>query len=182
MNKILNEHEKLFADENKNMVYSYLKINHLPYDEFYDVIIFGYLRAVKKYLNRPELRQYKFITIAFDAMDTEVGNYHRANNCKKRKCIKLSLDAALFRDGLPLTEIIPAPEPEIDIQKVANQNLLKEMFSHVNSMEREIWELKARGYTYKEIAGFCQISVGYASTSMSNVRKRLKELFPDMCR
>ena len=180
MKSILNKCEQRFADEHKKIVYSYLKRKRLSYDEFYDVIIFGYLRAVANYLNKPELRKYKFSTIAFRAMNTEVSNYYRANNRKKRKHIKVSLDTILFKEGLPLSEIIPDPNEEIDAENVNNQNLLKEMFSYVNPEERKIWELIASGFTYKETALICKISTAVVNNRLHKFRKRLKELFSDI--
>ena len=41
----------LFASEHHSLVYKFLNENHLPIDEFYDVVIFGYLRAVSRYFN-----------------------------------------------------------------------------------------------------------------------------------
>ena len=37
-------------------------------DEFYDVVIFRFMRAVKQYDERDDLKQYKFSTIANNAM------------------------------------------------------------------------------------------------------------------
>ena len=36
-----------FAAENHGLVLKFLNENHLPEDEYYDVVIFGYLKAVK---------------------------------------------------------------------------------------------------------------------------------------
>jgi len=65
MNKKLTLDQQAFAAENHNLVYDYLNERKLPEDEYYDIIIFGYLLAVKKYLERANLRKkYKFSTIA----------------------------------------------------------------------------------------------------------------------
>ena len=42
----LTDEQRDYATEHHALVYKFLKDNHLPMDEFYDVIIFGYLRAV----------------------------------------------------------------------------------------------------------------------------------------
>lgn len=60
----LTPEQRLFAAEHHSLVYKFLKENHLSSDEFYDVVIFGYLRAVSRYFNEPELQQYSFTTIA----------------------------------------------------------------------------------------------------------------------
>lgn len=61
----LTEAESEFAAEHHSVIYGYLRKAGLPEDDFYDVVVFGYLRAVRKYLARPELRKYSFSTIAY---------------------------------------------------------------------------------------------------------------------
>ncbi len=68
----LTAEESTFAAEHHDVLCSYLRIHGLPADDFYDIAVFGYLRAVRKYLARPELRQYKFTTIAYRAMSCDV--------------------------------------------------------------------------------------------------------------
>ena len=52
----LTEAESEFAAEHHSVIYGYLRKAGLPEDDFYDVVVFGYLRAVRKYLARPELQ------------------------------------------------------------------------------------------------------------------------------
>lgn len=71
-NTPLTAEESAFAAEHHHLLLSYLKKARLDFDEFYDIAVFGYLRAVRKYLARPELRAYQFSTIAFRAMSCDV--------------------------------------------------------------------------------------------------------------
>ena len=43
----LTKEQQDFAAEHHGLVYKFLNDNHLPEDEFYDVVIFGYLKAVQ---------------------------------------------------------------------------------------------------------------------------------------
>ena len=74
------------------MLLLYLHFNNLTVDEFYDIAVFGYLRAVRKYLARPELRQYKFSTIARRAMSCDVRHSKEYWNRAKRKGDVCSFD------------------------------------------------------------------------------------------
>ena len=47
----LTPEQKTFAADNHGLVYKFLNENQLPEDEFYDVVIFGYLKAVKEYFS-----------------------------------------------------------------------------------------------------------------------------------
>ena len=64
----LTKEQQDFAAEHHGLVYKFLNDNHLPEDEFYDVVIFGYLKAVQDYFSREMLRQYSFSTIAWKIM------------------------------------------------------------------------------------------------------------------
>lgn len=46
----LNDTQRFFAEKNHNLVYKFLHEKNLPASEYYDIIIFGYLRAVQGYL------------------------------------------------------------------------------------------------------------------------------------
>lgn len=70
----LNDTQRIFADKNHNLVYKFLHEKNLPASEYYDIVIFGYLRAVQRYLSEPNLAGYSFATVAWRAMEGEVVN------------------------------------------------------------------------------------------------------------
>jgi putative uncharacterized protein (fragment) len=82
----LTAEEKAFsADlENYNQFFKYMKINKLDQEEWYDILILHYLRAVKKYLNIPHLQQYDFSTVLFKTLDSARSNYCKAMTIPKR--------------------------------------------------------------------------------------------------
>ncbi len=85
-------YEQQLAEQNFYMVERFLKEHSLPYDEWYDVVIFRYLRTVINWFERPELYQYSFVTIAIKAMRSAVYNERQ----KQRRRIKtVSLDAVV---------------------------------------------------------------------------------------
>ena len=44
----LNDTQRIFADKNHNLVYKFLHEKNLPASEYYDIVIFGYLRMKKR--------------------------------------------------------------------------------------------------------------------------------------
>ena len=80
----LNETQRIFADKNHNLVYKFLHEKNLPASEYYDIVIFGYLRAVQRYLADPNLAGYSFSTVAWRAMEGEVVNTHRTDKRRFR--------------------------------------------------------------------------------------------------
>lgn len=75
--KTLTDEQRKFAEENHDLVYAFLKENGLPVSQYYDVIIFGYLRAVQEYCENQKLQKYKFATVAWKRMKREIFNYHK---------------------------------------------------------------------------------------------------------
>ena len=50
----MTQEEREFAEEYHDLVIDFLRYKHLPMNDFYDVVIFGYLSAVQQYFrNRP---------------------------------------------------------------------------------------------------------------------------------
>lgn len=82
----LTEEEKAFsADlENYDQFFKYMKVNKLDQEEWYDILILHYLRAVKKYLNIPHLQQYEFGAVLFRTLDSARSNYFKAMTTQKR--------------------------------------------------------------------------------------------------
>ena len=54
-------------------------------DEFYDVVIFRFLKAVQQYDEREDLQKYKFSTIAEYAMRSAVSNYFAKKNAETKR-------------------------------------------------------------------------------------------------
>lgn len=96
--------EQAIAQQRHGLVWKYLRKNHLPESDWYDVVIFGYLRAIRKWLNDPKARKWSFSTVAFHAMDTSVANERTK---QKRRIAPTSLEAFVpGTDGITLGEIV----------------------------------------------------------------------------
>ena len=113
----LTEAESEFAAEHHSVIYGYLRKAGLPEDDFYDVVVFGYLRAVRKYLARPELRKYSFSTIAYRAMSCDVHHSKEYWMRKKRRALVESLDEELHTRDL-LDPVSAAYENVLSFQEL----------------------------------------------------------------
>ena len=71
----LTEEEQVFAEENHELIYKYMKAYKLDLEEWYDVLIIPYLQAVKKYFSYLDLRKYKFEKICFRTLDSARKNH-----------------------------------------------------------------------------------------------------------
>lgn len=91
----LTKEQQTFATAHHSLVYKFLNENRLPEDEFYDVVIFGYLKAVRDYFSDLTAQQFTFSTIGYD--------YDKAvERCKKKRARK-SHSNDVGEDALLLT-------------------------------------------------------------------------------
>ena len=96
----LTPEQRLFAAENHDLVYAFLKEKNLPESDFYDIVIFGFLRAVRRYFTETALREYKFSTIAWNCMYVDLCNHFKAQHRQKRTATVISIHVPRYDDGL----------------------------------------------------------------------------------
>lgn len=102
--------EAQFATDNINIVWRYLDSQGLNRAEWFDVVIFRYMLAVKRWFALPDLHQYKFVTVAYKAMRSAVGN-ERAKRAREPQTVSL-FDVIPGTDNLCYMDTIPAPGTE----------------------------------------------------------------------
>lgn len=101
--------EQRFAAENHYLVQDYLRRRKLKEEEWYDVVIFRYLLAVKQWFERPELHRWNFSTIAVQGMRSAVSaEYSR----RDRRIKTVSLD-----------DVVPGTEDLRLIDTITEENL-----------------------------------------------------------
>lgn len=163
-NAKLTAEESKFAEEHHDIVFSYLRSRRLPEDEFYDIAIFGYLRAVRKYLTRPDLReQYQFSTIAYRAMSCNVHHSQEYWRRAKRNRAVLALDED--RNTGELRNVVSeAVDNVIDFEAVLRQ---------ITPVQHRIASLRADGYCNSEIAAICGIKRRDVTAEMKDARCRI---------
>ena len=99
----LTKEEQNFAEENHDIVYAFLRSENLCHDDYYDVVIFGYLQAVQKYLLRDDLRQrYAFSTIARRQMQNSLTDHFRKQSRPSRKAVTVRLPESMRDSGKPM--------------------------------------------------------------------------------
>jgi len=80
----MTQEEREFAEQRHDLVIDFLRRKHLLMDDFYDIVIFGYLSAVQQYFRAPP-SGVTFEAMAFRAMKDSIlqeSEYHvRAKRC-----------------------------------------------------------------------------------------------------
>ena len=168
---LLNPEQQQFAEQNHQIVECFLSRKRLDADEFYDVIIFGYLLAVQEYLEKPRLSDYAFSTIAWRNMNDCLINEYTYWNRGKRSAATSPLD----EEYLSIDRLLPN-RMQRAAETLDNQKLLVKLLAYITPKEQEVVRLKADGYTYQEIAEKCRISVYGVESRFSRMRQRLRAL------
>lgn len=89
----MTEAEREFAEQKHDLVIDFLRYKRLLMDDFYDIVIFGYLSAVEQYFRNPPAG-VEFKAMAFRAMKDSVLREREYGIRAKRYGVTMSLDAA----------------------------------------------------------------------------------------
>ena len=146
----LTREQGTYAAENHGLVLKFLNENHLPEDEYYDVVIFGYLKAIKEYFTRSDMCQYSFSTIAWKEMRGALSNHRRTQIQKKRTAEVISIHSGLYCGGMPLEHSVPY---EHDVMaELETQLLLHELAGMITKEQMQMVRMRNDGYDIREIA------------------------------
>ena len=63
--------ERCFAADHFGVIHQYLCYQKLDEDDWFDIVCFGYLQAVKKWHIRKDLHRYAFSTVAFQSISLD---------------------------------------------------------------------------------------------------------------
>ena len=134
----------------------------LPTDDFYDVVIFGYLSAVQQYFRNPPAG-VAFKAMAFRAMKDSVlreGEYHaRAKRCAHI----ISLDGMNVQDPKQDTE-----------RQIEGKALLEQVISVATPKEAKIISFLMDGFALREAARCLKMPRAAAVNCMENFYCRAK--------
>jgi RNA polymerase sigma-70 factor (ECF subfamily) len=158
--QVLTLEQQSFAADHHGLVYGFLKTKRLRRDEFYDVVVFGYLRAVRKYLDREDLRRrYAFSTIAWRAMECDLGHHYEKSTRRMRRARTVSLES-IARDGESLTMAGTVFGADRMMEQLEASFLWDEIETLIPRNQADALRMKVEGYTPREIAGLQNLPVG----------------------
>jgi len=150
-NNIFND-ENAFAEAHHNIVDRFLRHKRLPYDDYYDVVVFGFLRAVRQYCNRPELREkYDFNAIAWRKMTDDLCSHYKKQSRPMRRAVTVSLEAMSTRnDWLTMHEVVSGSDSLFE--HLEAELICDEILNLLTPEQAEILRMRLDGYNTREIA------------------------------
>ena len=167
--------EQRFAEENHDLVYAFLNEKKLSEDEYYDVVVFGYLRAVQLHGKDQRLDKYKFSTLAWNLMQGELSNYHKYLASPKRNAIVISLDEPLdSEDGLCLSDTLSYDDFMTELKE---ELLMHELVRHLPAKEMRIVKMKVQGCRMHEIAKAERLTFQEINRLLDNIYPTVRKIF-----
>lgn len=165
----LTEQESAFAAEHHSLIYYFLNKKELPEDEYYDVIVFGYLNGVQKYFRREDLQQYPFTTLAWRAMNSSYVNYERSKSRSQSNVQVLSLHEPYY-SVYTLKEII------VDAKDYAEETIsamaVSETLQCFDQTEREILMLLMEGYPKPKIRSTLGMTAEALNEALASMQRK----------
>lgn len=152
----ITQEEREFAEQKHNLVIDYLRRKRLPMDDYYDIVIFGYLSAVQQHFRNPPVG-VEFRMMAFRAMKDAVLREGEYNARAKRWGFTVSLD----------TDTIPDPKQDVEWQ-TERKVLLEQAATVATPRESRIIELLIDGVALHEAARFLKIPRAAAISCMES--------------
>ena len=158
----MTQEEREFAEQNHDLVIDYLRRRRLPMDDFYDVVIFGYLSAVQQYFRNPP-PNVTFAAMAVRAMKDSILRDGEYRTRAKRTAAIVGLDDLAIADSRQDTD-----------RRVEGKALLEQVVSVATPQEAKIINLLIDGFVLREAARLLKIPRAAAVSCMEDFCCRAK--------
>ena len=160
----MTQEEREFAEQNHDLVIDYLRRKRLPMDDYYDVVIFGYLSAVQQYFRNPP-DGVAFKAMSFQAMKESVlreGEYHAR---AKRYGVTVGLD--------DVSGTLADPKQDTERQ-IESKAVLDQAANVATPKEARIIRLLVDGFALHEAARFLKMPRTTVVSYMENFCSRAR--------
>lgn len=168
--KNLTLEQRDFAERNHSLIFAFLNENKLSEEDYYDVVVFGYLDAVYAYLTEPQLQKFEFSTICWRKMRGAVSNHHKAQQSKKR-----SADLTSIYD-LPQHALSNASAYNEQMLQMEIRLLMHDLTLMLSQRQIQIVGLRYQGYGIREISQKLNMTVKQVRSLLAQSRDILIEL------
>lgn len=159
MEQKLTDDQKRLIEQNHNLIYGYLSLNNLNFEDWYDVAVFGLIKAAIKYDNS----KGEFSTCAYYWINSCVNKEYRKLNCTKKRIQEnnmLSLNNKKYDEDNKDEFINTIPDYDYDISNEVIHNIIYENLIKKckKDKERQVIELFCQGYSIADIKRITNIS------------------------
>lgn len=168
---LMTDEQKKLAEENHNLIYSFLREHKLSIEEYYGLASIGLCRACMDY----DSSKSKFSTYAYSCMYTQVMHQIRSESAVKRGRGNqtVSYQETFKHDGrgddVEMLEVIPSRD-NTENEAVA-RIVIGNAVSSLSERDRKVIGLISAGYGQTETGSM----VGLSQASVSKIVKEFRE-------
>lgn len=157
----LTEEQRVFAEENHNLIYSFANSMNLNLDEYYDVLAIGFCKSITSYNST----RGKFSTYSYICMRNELFQVYRKEN---KYLTDLPLDREYQSNHMKENE-----ELQLDIINAAN---IKSLINTATDLEKEIVRLRLLGMSQAKISKHLGMSQSQVSRAINKLKFKYDEM------
>lgn len=173
----LTDEERDMAEKHIALVDRFLRMKRLSPDEYWDIVILGYIEAIQKHCRVPiEAERQNFPALARICMEHSVGEDWKYRNAAKRKGSPVSLDvwSADTDDGVfSFYDIIP-DRKEVVEQKVADRDLIERIMAEATPRQKEAISYICCDFEPCEMSEILNITQDTGRRTLANFRMRAR--------
>lgn len=170
----LTEEECRFAEEHHDLLLRFLLGKNLSFCDHYDIVVFGYLRAVHRYHIDECLRRYSFSTVAWKAMNGALSNYRRNLLRRKRFGETVSL---IGENGSEIpARYIAASFVYDPMEELKVKLLLHDLASVISKQQMEMVRMRLDGMSIRQIAKRQKLTLKQVQAHLKTACTALKQL------
>ena len=167
----LTKEEKIFAEKNHNLIYGFLHKRGYSIEEYYQIAVFGFLKAVEIYHRKPDIAEkYDFPYVAWQYMRAEINDHVKKEKANKRKSTEniISLDA----ESDDLENLYNTIGGKLAETSLMENVAIYEVMEKLSEIQQKIAMYKMDGFSNKEICILLEIP----SSSFYMEMKRIKSI------
>ena len=150
--------------------------------DFNDLFQEGRLGLTQAINDYKEQKNVQFPTFANLCIDRQISSFLRNITREKHKILNnsISLDSTTNSVGRPLTELILDDkniDPEVSfIEMEEKEELLSKIDKVLSDTERDVFNLRVQGFTYKEISQLLNITEKAVDGTMSRIKNKIMNI------
>lgn len=150
----LTDAQQAFAEKNHGLLLKFIADMQLD-EEYYTILVERYLKAVVKYLGSERLQQYRFSTILWHNLRSELSNHLRRE--------KLEFGPCSFE-----------PPPPVEREAPMDPMVWERIEAVLTPKQLDAVMLRNQGFSNREISLICHISEKAVEKRFARIRKTIK--------
>lgn len=155
--KTFTEEEKRLAEKNHDLVYQFLKSHNYNMEDYYNIVVFGYLKGIQKYCRYVgNNTENNLAGICWNCMRSEMKSHFKTETAKKRQPAEIIM-----------TKVSSAEDEVIALE------ILKSVMENLTVRQQNIITLKMLGYSNAEICLMMEMSKSSYYRELENIRQTI---------